>query len=146
MKNALYVENGRLTGNHPLLVTNKWLTEVDLNNIDYIDVKDSDYLLSYVFLYSILTKQIKTNKIRLIDCVYNFYYNNSEVSAHTYDTNEYYYYLMDDDFNVIFSCGSDLSYGDKKDITRTNDAINGLYNDIIDIPLNKDELIIKYMS
>lgn len=94
----------------------------------------------------IFTKQIKTNRIRLKDCVYNFYYNNSEVSVHTYDTNECYYRLVDDDFNAIFSCGSDLSYRDKKDITHTNSVINGLYKDIIDIPLSKDELIIKYMS
>lgn len=144
MKNALYVENGKLTGNHPLLITNKWLTEVDLNNIDYIDVKDSDLVLTPLFLYLVFTKQLQPNKVMVSDCIYLFNYKLLEFIDYPYDNNNYdeTYHLMDDNLNILFFCNKNM-YGDK---CHSLEFKSYLYNKIINTTLNKDELLIKYLT
>ena len=146
MKNALYVENGKLRGNHPLLITNKWLTEVDLNNIDYIDVKDSNKIYSRLFLLLVILKQISVNKLITPNVVYCFDNNNSEYLTYWFDSKITTYYLTDENFNVKFWCNSNREYGDHTNTLNINECTQDLYVEIINVPLNKDELIIKYMS
>ena len=146
MKNALYVENGKLTGNHPLLVTNKWLTEVDLNNIDYIDVKNSNKIYSHLFLLLVVLKQITVNKLITPNVVYCFDNNNSEYLTYWFDSKITTYYLNDEVFNAKFWCNTDHEYGDHTNTLSANECIPNLYVEIINVPLNKDELLIKYLT